>query len=337
MDQAFTVNWQQKIYSPWEIEDYVKHKNSSDGSEKDVANRKRLHRMDTPKQPVTALLEPSMLFTYVDSDGYSAPDKKNVLATYLEDNKESYVAAAMRPHVPDSDLDGRQARVRQRVNRDRTCKTMHICLATDVNTRAADKQEKATEHLLCTIHLYSDGMLEVSPDFSDLLEEPSKGSAGTEQAAVPGMFATDKTAATAMKKGLRLSTYSLRSASGSDFEYTIENVNGVFTPTEVDALRRRVEENDLARALKLHGPRGPDSNWQQDPPKESFTHTVTMNVELVSATGFDGRELFVSYEVSGDGTIPLLPWRWSCQRLLLIFFLEYRSYAPTTGTFVRET
>jgi hypothetical protein len=299
VDATFVVHWQQKIYSPWEIEDYVKHKNSSDGAPNVIANRKRLHRLDTPKQPVAAMLQPAMLFTYVDGDGYSAPDKKNILATYSADNRESYMAAATRHHVPDDDLSGRQSRVRERLSRERTCKSMHICLATDVNVKAPDQQDKATEHLLCTLNLYSDGLLEVSPDFSAMLEEPLKGSvtSATEQIPTNGMFASDKTAAVALRKGLRLGTFSLRSASGSDFEYTLENMNGIISPTEIDEFEKRTQSNDLARSLKLRGLRGPDSAWKQDPPKELFNRTVAINAELVSATGFSGRELFISYEV----------------------------------------
>lgn len=210
VDTTFVVNWQQKIYSPWEIEDYLKHRNSSDGSQKDIANRKRLHRLDSPKHPVASMLEPAMLFTYVDSDGYSSPDKKNILGTYNGDNKESYVAAAGRSHVSDQDLSSRQAKVRDRLTRERSCKTMHICLATDVNVKVPDNQEKATEHLLCTLHLYSDGVLEVSPDFSALLNEPLKGTVTTEQSPVNGMFTSDKTAAMALRKGLRIGTYRYR-------------------------------------------------------------------------------------------------------------------------------
>lgn len=43
---------------------------------------------------------------------------------------------------------------------------------------------------------------------------------------------------------------------------------------------KRVHSNDVSRALKLRGLRGPESNWLQDPPKETFTHTVTINTGI---------------------------------------------------------
>lgn len=297
LDQSFIVSWQQKVYSPWEIEDFLKHRTSSEGSQREIANRKRLARLESPKQPVVGLLEPTMLFTYVDGDGYSPAGKKSVLASYSGDYKESYIASAMRSTVADDDLDRRQAKLRERLTRERTCQTMHVCLATDVNTTTPAEQDKATEHLLCTVHLYSDGMLEISPDFSELLEEAEKGVILAEQVPVSGIFASDRTAATALRKGLRIGTHSLRSASGSDFEYTIENLNGVIMPTEVEEFEKKAQVNALARSLKFRGVRGPESSWLQDPPKETFNRSVAMNVEVVSAKGFDGRELFICYEV----------------------------------------
>lgn len=239
-----------------------------------------------------------MLFTYVDTEGPRSKGSRKVLGTYSADDKESYFAAATRHQVPDSELDGRQSKVRNRLTRERTSKSMHVCLATDVNTKAPDQQEKAMEHLLCTLHLYSDGMLEVSPDFSALLEEPGKGLITIEQSPALGLFTSDHTTAVALKRGLRLGTHTLRSSSGSDFEYTIENLNGVAIPSEIEELEKRIQASDVARSLKLRGPRGPEGNWLQDPPKDTFTYTMTMNVEIVSAKGFDGNELFISYEAS---------------------------------------
>ena len=204
VDKTFIINWQQKKYSPHEIEDYLKHKNVSYGSQNDIANRKRLQRLDTPKQPITSLLEPTMIFTYVDGDNCNTVIKNKTILTPASD---TYISAAVKHGVVDDALDSRQKKVKDRLSRERTCKTMHICLATDVNTQQPDKQDKATEHLLCTLNLYSDGVLEITPDFSALLEEPTKGLIAPEQIPVKGMFATELTSATALKKGLRLGTY----------------------------------------------------------------------------------------------------------------------------------
>jgi hypothetical protein len=45
------------------------------------------------------------------------------------------------------------------------------------------------------------------------------------------------------------------------------------------------------------GDTDPSSSWTQDPPSERCSHTVSYQAEIVSATGFDGRELFVRYEI----------------------------------------
>ncbi len=294
-NKTFNIQWQQKIYSPLEIVDYINNKNSISGDARVVANRKRLARLDSVEKPVAAALERVMLFSYTDSERYSAPPTQILVGS---DDKESYTAAALMPG--EEDMDSRQSKLKDRLSRERNFKEMHICAATDVSKSATPDDIKAiTEHLICSIRLYSDGLLEVTPDFSQLIEESSFSKHELDNSAdtVNGIFASDRTAAIAAKKGLIIATRRFRAQSGAEFEYTIENVNGILSPIEMEDFQKKEYQNDIARSLKLRGVQGPLSNWMQDPPKESFSRSVAVNAEILSATGFDGEKLFVVYEV----------------------------------------
>ena len=56
---------------------------------------------------------------------------------------------------------------------------MHICLATDIDVEALRKKKPTnnnisqymSEHILCSIRLYRDGLLEVTPSFSRIADE----------------------------------------------------------------------------------------------------------------------------------------------------------------------
>jgi hypothetical protein len=71
----------------------------------------------------------------------------------------------------------RDLKVSQRVIRENPFKIMHICFATDVDVETLrtkkpwDPEYYYTEHVLCTIKVYKDGLVEVSPPFSPILEE----------------------------------------------------------------------------------------------------------------------------------------------------------------------
>ena len=295
LNKSFVVPWQQKIYSPREIIDYLNNKNSTEGDPKDVANRKRLARLDSLDNAVAKSLDRVMLYTYIDSDEYVPETKATLLNS---DNAENYISLALRPKA--DYLDSREERVRDRIFRDRTCKSMHICVATDVaKSGISGEHNDVKEHLLCSISLYSDGLLEISPDFSELVEETVNKKHDLDGGAevVSGMFTSEKTATMAAKKGLIIGTHRFRSALGSEYEYTIENVNGLVSPNEIEDYEMNEKRNDFARSLKLHSIRGPEGNWMQDPPKEAFNRSIAINAEILSATGFDGDKLFIEYEI----------------------------------------
>lgn len=52
----------------------------------------------------------------------------------------------------------------------------------------------------------------------------------------------------ASKKGFRLHTYRVRSDKGVDYEYSIENVNGVISPVELEELLQSEKREDSLHA-----------------------------------------------------------------------------------------
>ena len=79
-------------------------------------------------------------------------------------------------------LGAREKKVRERVFREKPYKTMHICLATDVDVDAlidgkyVDANLFYTEHILFSIRIYTDGLIEGADKLilADLNEETAK-------------------------------------------------------------------------------------------------------------------------------------------------------------------
>lgn len=196
--------------------------------------------------------------------------------------------------------DARQRKVRQRIFKEKPFKVMHVCLATDVQVSKLrdDKPWNPShfykEHVLFSLRMYSDGLLEMAPEFSRVLEEDETKAGPHSTGTAQSLFMSNKTVAVGIKKGLRLHTYRLRSDDGSEFEYTIENLNAYTLPSQVEAHRAAAALNDAlaGQAVRAQGP------WKMDPPAIGLDQTVSYMAEIISGSGFDGEELFVSYHIS---------------------------------------
>eukprot|EP01035_Chromulina_nebulosa_P003024 gene3024-4125_t len=71
------INWQEKLFSPSEILDYITHKESKKGSAAQLENRRLLERMERNSEkdaPFKAadILSEQMVYTYIDKDHYAA-------------------------------------------------------------------------------------------------------------------------------------------------------------------------------------------------------------------------------------------------------------------------
>ena len=246
-------------------------------------------------------LSETMLYTYVDKDKY-APARKAVVFTPAGayDTTENYmgpVQSGLHGKIGES-TDERLKQAENRIYKEKPYKMMYICLATDVDIENLKKNPWDpsyfyTENVLCEIKLFQDGLIETSPGFSDLVPEHHLYNS-EEVAAVPDIFIDDSTIASGLKRGFKLVTFRVKSRDGSEFEYAIQNMNGVTIPHMLKAIREDEREIDSMRAANSRGQLG--DNWKQDPPSRDCNRTITFFGEIVSGQGFDGDCLFVNYQ-----------------------------------------
>ena len=185
---------------------------------------------------------------------------------------------------------------------------MHICLATDIDVsalkgpkvRPSDLPLHMMEHLLCSIKLYQDGLLQVTPGFSGVTSEASGGfSEGIESMTDRcslSAFLDENTVQGALASGFKLTTSRLRSKRGVEYEYVIQNVNDVLIPYQLEEIMKRQKLSDM-RASALNKSSTDPSSWKQDPPSSGKHKVVAIYAEIVSGQNFNGRKVSVNYQV----------------------------------------
>jgi hypothetical protein len=221
------------------------------------------------------------------------------------------------------DLNERQKDLTQRLFRDRPFKSMYICLATDAldsMTRAVTHEPQQLdspedtlllssslrEHILCAVKLYQDGVLEISPAFSSIVEEDSTATllqSSIGQAGSPmSVFLDDSTIEAGMRKGFRLSSFKVRSIKGAEYEYVLHNVNDILVPHQLEAIETKQSVQNAIKAAENRGSTIGGHNWKQDPSKKD--RTLGVYAEIVSGKSFEGDSLVVTYEL-------VLPQNWT--------------------------
>lgn len=125
------------------------------------------------------------------------------------------------------------------------------------------------------------------------------------------LFVDNQTIFAGFKHGLRAQTYSVRTKDGVLYEYSLENINEMPLIDACNDFRSVSRPMDNGPATTTNaatskstissGPSvgaGADlSKWKQDPPCKDYDYTSTLFAEIVSGTGFEGRKVFVSYEM----------------------------------------
>ena len=185
---------------------------------------------------------------------------------------------------------------------------MHICLATDVDV-AALKQCKSvkslqghfTEHILCSIKLYQDGLLEVTPGFSGVTIESmggvSDGFGSQSDECSLSAFLDEETVVGAMANGFNLTTRKIRSKKGSEYKYIIQNMNDLLIPHQIEEVVKQQKVLD-ARSSLLNKSSTDTSSWKQDPPSKGKQKVHAIYAEIVSGQDFRGNKIFVNYQVT---------------------------------------
>eukprot|EP01039_Chlorochromonas_danica_P010371 gene10371-11482_t len=297
------VRWQQKLYSPADVADYVVNKSDSRGSVAQMETRNCLARLERDGQNVRAMLRDPMVVTYIDRDNRHAQEE---------------VTNGVTRKVPETLLRGSG------------CKTMSICLVMDLEVdRLLEACEKDPfyrprdffeEHLLMEVKIYQDGLVEISPGLSKPLTEPRAilpldlgvqfASSATSSSAQSNcqslnLFLDDLTVRAGQRLGFAMSSYRLKSSrSGAEFEFFVFNDSELVNPVALEGFlfRQRLLDSLHSQENVLH------TNWKQDPPQATSTaveknnhkvdyETICWQLELQMAEGFEADSLFVVYAV----------------------------------------
>ena len=158
-------------------------------------------------------------------------------------------------------------------------------------------------HSLSTIKVFNNGLIEVSPKLSELVEDiEGQGSNFKLQRRISlSPFINNRTIKSALQEGFRLSLTRINTHEGAEFSYSIHNVKELLVPHQIEELLRK---KALQNAITSDENRGViddedaiNNNWMQDPSAKD--KTVAIYGEIVSATGFDciSDKLYVKYEV----------------------------------------
>ena len=67
-DEHITISWQEKIYGPKDIFDYMLNKKSTRGTQSQLDNRKKLAAIERNGKSVEDMLDKVMLYTYTSED-----------------------------------------------------------------------------------------------------------------------------------------------------------------------------------------------------------------------------------------------------------------------------
>ena len=128
-----TIAWQEKVYSPMEISDYMHNRDNSKGTVSQHESRRHLGHLERRGVNIESLLRRNMVYTMVDKD-YHPGTEANPILTNFDPSLEPYLGAAVHnAHSGDPLLDRRSKEIGDKIRNDRPSKTMHICLATDVD------------------------------------------------------------------------------------------------------------------------------------------------------------------------------------------------------------
>lgn len=301
-EDTIELSWQQKIFGPGDIGDYIRNKNSAWGSPYQRDNRRHLAHLEKDKTTPESLLEEVMLYTVIEKEEYH--HNKTPLTKGTTYPLESYLGQAISNKDGSSSSTSKNHKIGQRLRREKAVKNMFIYLATDVEVdnikqnKFYNIQEHYHEHLLCAIRLDQDGLLEMSPGFSDIVSESSLGRLSTSGSGQPSsLFMDDLSILAGIRKGFLIQTYRLRTKQGVEYEYVIQNVNELTIPHEIQELEIESLNRDMKNAEDSRGIRE-TQEWRQDPPLHPHTASLAVYAEIVSAFGFQDQKVFVNYQVS---------------------------------------
>lgn len=134
-------------------------------------------------------LMPPILIDGSETESYvgAALHNRNVIEKVAERNNERGSKNASESTENFSAVDSRSNKVLKRLGSAINSKSMHICLATDIDVDTLKTQDHLwnpkshfEELLLCSITLHNNGLIETTPAFSKILVEDGSSTAITQ-------------------------------------------------------------------------------------------------------------------------------------------------------------
>ena len=243
-----TFKWQEKAFSPWELMRYHSMCRADNLAEtgrilpESATGNNEEYREEMDEwlkeglDPLS-LLQPAMLFSYVDNDGFIPESERDEVATFSapplliaeQVTPMEHYRAKMRRGFADE-----QTNRALHADRGMLSQTMYIMAAIEVDPDGFKRtaEDDAVQQPLCMIRAFpSSTRVDMQPRFSPspiVIPNAALAVAAATKAAAGGGGAADGDAAAAAQESARMEWYRFSTARGV-YEYRIENVSG---PTE---------------------------------------------------------------------------------------------------------
>ena len=299
---SFSFEWQEKKFSPREI--FTLEPESSGILAKkrnqiEIGYHKQLMRLKDNGVDITP--QPGVVISSkVDKDGFIPKEEKAAITT-SDTATRTEIGDAV---VSFSARTGNQtvSTAKTRLKRETSLTVMQIIATVDVESedlvktkgsklRKQLKDLQKKEIVLCQIKLNDkNGLLEMKPPFAFEPYGSGRDLSNTN---------SDKS-----KEQRARGTYQFRSPKGAIYEYTLENaapVKDELMAEDIDLMERKEDKEKIEAYRNQTG-----SRFARTVEEESDVCMAAM-CEIVSATKFDGEQLYIQWKV----LLPPVGWTWS--------------------------
>uniref|UniRef100_A0A7S0EJ57 Meckel syndrome type 1 protein n=1 Tax=Hanusia phi TaxID=3032 RepID=A0A7S0EJ57_9CRYP len=278
-------DWQEKVYGAEEFEMYSKsaEKTSAhDDQDEEEGDSKFRHQPPDYVRKDLQLARAETIYSYVNKDKFTALDQRPPLLNSLQGHTETKLAMLRdRPELLE-----RPSRHGGAAAKSHPCTKMHIVadLTSDqIQTETGENVYRKQKFVLCEIRAYEDGTMDMTPGFSpepsikiDILQnyKYTQADLGT--------------------------PYRIRTEGGFNYDYWI--INDTEVPDEASknktiANERKYQEQLLSKAQELRKNFiGSEFDLFNTTDKDDECR-MFVNIEIVSAMGFERDHLYVQYLV----------------------------------------
>ena len=315
-----TFLWQQKKFSPQEIHNFRQHSGTSqNGRNKALTKNSRflvnqyrgLLQQQFADTNIRELIQPVMLFNYIDKDSYESGKRKMTSSFVEEPTPLAQEVLRLNAHFepPSDSWVETMSSDMAHIAKDLKFRTMQIMLASNVtlvpvadnaadNNKVIDKDTSEvavsmSESMLACVRAFANSSrIDIQPALNPLGSEDPFLRAGSEVPDVQQPF-----------------WYTLVTSSNQTFRYTIYNESELQSAEMLEAVHKKEHEMYEREQTNLQNQVGFTFHGAPHPGFSSRIHTL---MEIVSASEFVGAEfLYVRYKI----LLPSRGWEWTSQIL----------------------